>query len=40
MRIAESFGLDKFLGSLPSPSSGTVEAKEVTRGRPKQRKIF
>jgi hypothetical protein len=40
MRIAESFGLDKFLGSLnPSPSPGSVQAKQVTRGRPKHRKI-
>ena len=39
MRIAESFGLDKFLGSLPSPSPGTVEVKQVIRGRPKHRKI-
>ena len=40
MRIAESFGLDKFIGTLSSPSPGTVEAKQVTRGRPKHRKIF
>jgi hypothetical protein len=40
MRIAESFGLDKFLGSLSSPSPGAVEVKQVNRGRPKHRKIF
>ena len=40
MKIAESFGLDKFLGSLnPSPSPGSVQVKQVTRGRPKHRKI-
>jgi len=40
MRIAESFGLDKFLGSLnPSPSPGSGHGKQVTRGRPKHRKI-
>lgn len=39
MRIAESFGLDKFLGSLSSSSPGTVEVKQVVRGRPKHRKI-
>ena len=40
MRIAESFGLDKFLGSLnPSLSPGSVQAKQVARGRPKHRKI-
>jgi hypothetical protein len=40
MKIAESFGLDKFLGSLsPSPSPGSAQAKQVTRGRPKHRKI-
>ena len=40
MRIAESFGLDKFLGSLnPSPTPGSVEAKQVIRGRPKHRKL-
>jgi hypothetical protein len=40
MRIAESFGLDKFLNSLsPSPSPGSVQVKQVTRGRPKHRKI-
>ena len=40
MRIAESFGLDKFLGSLnSSPSPGSMPAKQVTRGRPKHRKI-
>lgn len=40
MKIAESFGLDKFLSSLnPSPSPGSAQAKQVTRGRPKHRKI-
>ena len=40
MRIAESFGLDKFLGSLnPSPSPGSAQVKQVTRGRPRHRKI-
>jgi len=40
MRIAESFGLDKFLSSLnPSPSPGSIQVKEVIRGRPKHRKI-
>ena len=40
MRIAESFGLDKFIGTLtPSPSPGSVQAKQVTRGRPKHRKV-
>lgn len=39
MRIAESFGLDKFLASLPSPSPGPAEVKQVIRGRPRQRKI-
>jgi hypothetical protein len=40
MRIAESFGLDKFLGTLnPSPSPGSVQVKQGTRGRPKHRKI-
>ena len=40
MKIAESFGLDKFLSSLNSPSSpGSAQAKQVTRGRPKHRKI-
>ncbi|KAF9782513.1 hypothetical protein BJ322DRAFT_224644 [Thelephora terrestris] len=36
MRIAESFGLDKFLSGLTSP--GSVEVKQVVRGRPKHRK--
>lgn len=41
LRIAESFGLDKFLGGLnSSPSPGSVQVKQVTRGRPKHRKIF
>jgi len=41
MRIAESFGLDKFLGSIDSsPSPGSVQVKQVARGRPKHRKIF
>ena len=40
MKIAESFGLDKFLGSLNTSSPpGSVLAKQVTRGRPKHRKI-
>ena len=40
MRIAESFGLDKFLSSLNSPPSpGSVQARQVTRGRPKHRKV-
>ena len=40
MRIAESFGLDKFLSSLSSPPSpGSLQAKQVTRGRPKHRKV-
>lgn len=39
MRIAESFGLDKFLGSLNPSPLGTVQVKQVVRGRPKQRKI-
>ncbi|KAF9650385.1 hypothetical protein BDM02DRAFT_3185425 [Thelephora ganbajun] len=39
MRIAESFGLDKFLDSLnPSPPGG-VQVKQVIRGRPKHRKV-
>lgn len=38
MRIAESFGLDKFIGSLNS-SPGNLDVKQVTRGRPKHRKI-
>lgn len=38
MKIAESFGLDKFLGSL-NPSPGSVQAKQLIRGRPKHRKI-
>lgn len=39
-RVAESFGLDKFLGSLnPSPSPGSAQVKQVIRGRPKHRKI-
>ena len=39
MRIAESFGLDKFLGSLNHPPPGSVQVKQVIRGRPKHRKI-
>lgn len=40
MRIAESFGLDKFLGGPNSSlSPGSVQVKQVTRGRPKHRKI-
>lgn len=40
MRIAESFGLDKFLGNLsPSPSPRSAEVEQVTRGRPKHRKV-
>ena len=39
MRIAESFGLDKFLGSLNPSPPGNAQAKQVARGRPKHRKI-
>ena len=39
VRIAESFGLDKFLGSLNPSPPGSVQAKQVTRGRPKHRKV-
>ena len=39
MRIAESFGLDKFLGSLNTTFPGSVEVKQVVRGRPKHRKF-